>query len=97
MKPTITLLALLGAAGVLSPPQAKAQCHFNYASFYQPSCHHRDSCAVRKPLVPGRLAGYLGVLGAADRQGTPYVGGDVEAYYWVLPRWSTGLRVTGTA
>ena len=98
MKPTLTLLALLGAAGALGPQRAQAQCHvaFSPALYYGACHHHRDSCAVQKPLVPGRLAGYLGLLGAADRQGTPYVGGDLEAYYWLRPRWSTGLRGTFT-
>lgn len=98
MKNTVTLLVLLGAAGTLGAQRAQAQCHFAYSpAFYHSSCHHRrDSCYVEKPLVPGRLAGYMGLLGAADRQGTPYVGGDLEAYYWLRPRWSSGLRGTFT-
>jgi len=97
MKHVFTLLALLGAGGMTAPPCAQAQCHGGYFPAY--ACHRthcHDSCAVGKPFVPGRLAGYLGVLGAADRRGTPYVGGDLEAYYWLRPRWSTGLRGTVT-
>lgn len=51
---------------------------------------------MAKPLVPGRWGGYIGVLGVRDRQNTPYLGGDLEAYYWLWPRWSTGLRGTIT-
>lgn len=97
MKPTLTLLALLSAAGILGLQRAQAQCHFGYTpAFYHSTCHRYDSCAVRKPIVPGRWAGYVGALGATDRQGTPYAGGDAEGAYWLAPRWSTGLRGTVT-
>ncbi|MBF9223427.1 hypothetical protein [Hymenobacter ruricola] len=96
MKTTFTLLALLGAA--LGAPRARAQCHAFYSPAFYHSCHQkRDSCAVDKPLVPGRWAGYAGLLGATDRRGTPYAGFDLEGYYWVGPRWSAGLRGTLTA
>ena len=96
MKTTFTLLALLGAITIGSP-RAQAQCRFAYSPAFYHGCHHqRDSCAVSKPLEPGRWGGYMGLLGASDRQGTPYAGGDLEGYYWVGPRWSTGLRGTFT-
>jgi hypothetical protein len=96
MKTTCTLLALLGAA-TLGPPRAQAQCHFALSPVFYHGCHHqRDSCAVDKPLVPARWGGYLGLLGATDRQGTPYAGVDLEGYYWLGPRWSAGLRGTFT-
>lgn len=98
MKTTLTLLALLGTAEILGTQRAQAQCHFTYTpAFYSHSCcRHHDSCAVRKPFVPGRWGGYMGLLGATDRLSTPYLGGDVEGYYWLAPRWSTGLRGTVT-
>ena len=97
MKPLVILLALLGAAGGLGSLRAQAQCHVGYVPTYAYHTHHcHDSCAVKRPFVPKRVAGYLGLLGAADRQGTPYLGGDLEAYYWLRPRWATGLRSTVT-
>jgi len=97
MKNTVMLLALLGATGAIDSQCAQAQCHFALSpGFYHHSCHHRDSCAVEKPFAPGRIGGFVGFMGAADRQGTPYAGGDVEAYYWLRPRWATGLRGTVT-
>jgi hypothetical protein len=96
MKPTFTLL-LVSAAALLGPARALAQCHVAYSPAFYHSCHHqRDSCAVAKPLVPGRWAGYVGLLGATDRRGTPYAGADLEGYYWLGPRWSAGLRGTIT-
>ena len=98
MKNTVTLLALLGAAGASGPQRAQAQCHYAApVGFYSHSCHHhRDSCAVERPFAPGRIAGFVGVLGAVDRRNTPYAGGDMEAYYWLRPRWAVGLRGTIT-
>ncbi|MDB5234263.1 MAG: hypothetical protein JWR44_1256 [Hymenobacter sp.] len=95
MKTTHTLTALLGAAGLFVPQLAQAQCRLVFVP--TSGCHRRDSSHVEKPLVPGRWAGYLGVLGLSDRRGTPYVGGDLEGSYWLRPRWSTGLRgnITG--
>ena len=96
MKTTVTLVLLLSAWGLGTPQKAWAQCHYVVVPVAQ-GCHHqRDSCAMSKPLVPGRWAAYMGLLGLADRRGTPYVGGDVEGSYWVLPRWSTGVRGTLT-
>lgn len=97
MKPTLTLLALLTAAGFFSQG-AQAQCYgavFPYQTYHR---HHRpDSAAVRKPFVPSRTGGSISLLGISDRMGTPYLGMDVEAHYWLLPRWSVGLRgsITG--
>ncbi len=97
MKKLLTLLALGSAAGALGPQEVRAQCHAGYVPAFYHGCHtRRDSCAVDKPLVPGRWAAYMGLLGAADQQGTPYIGGDLEAYYWLRPRWSSGLRGTVT-
>ncbi|MBO2008531.1 hypothetical protein [Hymenobacter negativus] len=97
MKKTVTLLALLSAAGVIGAQRTQAQCHVALSPAFYQGCHHqRDSCAVEKPLVPGRWAAYMGLLGLADRRGTPYVGGDLEGGYWVHPRWNTGLRGTIT-
>jgi len=96
MKATLTLLTLLAVVAAWGPQRAQAQCRGNYVPVYHSCCHHRDSCAAATPFVPSRLGGYCGVLGATDRQGTPYVGGDLEAYYWLQPRWSSGLRGTIT-
>lgn len=91
MKTTLTLLALLGAVIGFGPRQTQAQCHaFVFVS--HSSAHHHDSCAVQKPFVPGRIGGSVGLLGVTDRVGTPYLGMDIEAHYWLLPRWSSGLR-----
>ena len=92
MKTTLPLLALLGAASV-APRGAQAQCYGAYSPFYayHHSPHH-DSCAVRKPFVPGRIGGSIGLLALSDRAATPYLGIDAEAHYWLLPRWSAGLR-----
>jgi hypothetical protein len=96
MKRTLTLL-LLGAAWAGGPHQAQAQCHYVApVGFYHHTCHHHDSCSVEKPFVPGRIAGFVGALGAADRRGTSYAGGDIEGYYWLRPRWAVGLRGTIT-
>ena len=92
MKTTLTLLLLLSAAN-FAPQDAQAQCHGAYFPVY--AYHHsyyRDSCAVRMPFVPGRYGGSVGLLGVSDRAGTPYLGMDAEAHYWLLPRWSAGLR-----
>jgi hypothetical protein len=96
MKNTLTLLTLLSACGLGASQSAQAQCHYMYVPVVQRHCHHSDSCAVSKPLVPGRWAAYMGVLGLADRSGTPYVGGELAGGYWLRPRWSTGLRGTIT-
>lgn len=98
MKNTATLAAVLGTIGLFQTQAAQAQCHFSHYSPAYYGCHHkRDSCAVETPFKPGRLGGYLGLLGLADRQGTPYAGMELEGYYWLAPRWSTGLRgsITG--
>jgi hypothetical protein len=52
---------------------------------------------VKKPFVPVRFGGSMGLLGASDRGGTRYAGVEMEGHYWLLPRWSAGLRgsVTG--
>ena len=92
MKTLLTLLALLGTAS-FAPQQARAQCYGTY--FPYAAYHHRqpyDSCAVKKPFVPGRIGGAIGLLGVSDRVGTRYLGMDMEAHYWLLPRWSAGLR-----
>ena len=95
MKKTLTLLVLLSAAG-LAPQAAQAQCHGAFLPYYYASHHgcssHPDSCAAKKPFVPGRFGGSVGLLGATDRAATPYLGVDAEAHYWLLPRWSAGLR-----
>lgn len=41
------------------------------------------------------MDGVLGLLGLADRAGTP-LRLDLDADYWVLPHWNTGLRSTAT-
>lgn len=92
MKPTVTLLALLGAVSTGLPRLAQAQCHAYFPWYAHHQHHVVDSCAVKTPFVPSRLGGYLGLLYAADRRATPYLGLDMEAHYWLLPRWSTGLR-----
>ena len=97
MKTTLTLLALLTAASSF-PQSARAQCYgafFPYQAYHR--YHHHDSTAVKKPFVPGRIGGSVGLLGIADKVGTPYLGLDAEAHYWVLPRWSAGLRGSYTA
>ena len=89
MKTLLLSFALLGATG-FGAPRAWAQCH---AFVYVPhSTHHYDSCTVQKPFVPGRVGGSVGLLAASDRAHTPYLGMDTEAHYWLLPRWSAGLR-----
>ena len=92
MKTLLTLLALLGATG-FAPHRVQAQCHAAYIPYavYHHS-HKRDSCTVKKPFVPSRIGGSGGLLGVADRSGTRYLGFESEVHYWVLPRWSTGLR-----
>ncbi|MDO7848978.1 hypothetical protein Q5H92_21620 [Hymenobacter sp. M29] len=94
MKQPLTLLVLLGAAWGGSPARALAQCHFAYVPVYaHHTCHCRhDSCEVKKPFVPARWGGYLGALGMVDQQRTPYAGVDAMGYYWLRPRWATGLR-----
>lgn len=92
MKTTIALLALLSAAS-FSPRDAQSQCripYFPYTAYHH--WHQKDSCAVKKPFVPSRAGGSVGLLGVFDRAGTPYLGMEVEAHYWLLPRWSAGLR-----
>ncbi|MBF9142894.1 hypothetical protein [Hymenobacter properus] len=97
MKQLVTLLALLGATGAACPTRVLAQCHAAFFPTY--TCHHqhRDSCAVSKPFVPIRLGGSMGLLGASDQAGARYLGAELEAHYWLRPRWSAGLRgsVTG--
>ena len=100
MKKLVTLLALLGAAGGVGPTRALAQCYSAFVPMYAHHAHHcscHDSCAVRKPFVASRWGGYLGALGLADRRGTPYAGVDLAGYYWLRPRWATGVRgnITG--
>ncbi len=93
---TIFALALLLAAGALGPQGAQAQCH--HASSY----HHSTSTVVHSSsgppvaYVPERWIAYAGLLGQADRAGTPYLGLDLAVEYWLLPRWSTGVRGTAT-
>ena len=92
MKTLLTLLALLGAT-CLASQGAQAQCRavlFPSTAYHH--SHYRDSCTVKKPFVPSRLGGFVGLQGISDRIGTPYLGMDAEAHYWLLPRWSTGLR-----
>ena len=91
------MLSVLLSATSLIPQDAQAQCHaaFFPSTTYHHS-HHRDSCAVKKLFVPSRLGGFVGLLGISDRIGTPYLGMDVEAHYWLLPRWSIGLRSSFT-
>ena len=92
MKTPLTLVAILSTA-TFAPRGAQAQCHgahFPYATYHHRP--HHDSCAVKKPFVPGRIGGSVGLLGVSDRAGTPYLGMDLEAHYWLLPRWSAGLR-----
>ncbi|GAB3860381.1 hypothetical protein GCM10028822_38180 [Hymenobacter terrigena] len=92
MKTLLTLLVLLSAAG-LAPRGAQAQCHAAFVPYtaYHHRPHH-DSCEVKKPFVPTRMGGSIGLLGATDRAATPYLGVEAEAHYWLLPRWSAGLR-----
>ena len=96
MKTLLTQLALLGAAAI-APVAAQAQCYgaFSLSTAYHHS-HQPDSCAVKKPFAPGRIGGSVGLLGATDRAATPYLGMDAEAHYWLLPRWSAGLRASYT-
>ena len=94
MKTILTPLALLGVAiGVGSPP-AHAQCGFVFVA--HGSSHHPDSCAVKTPFKPNRKGGSIGLLGVLDRASNLYLGMDVEAHYWLLPRWSVGLRSNWT-
>ena len=98
MKSTLTLLALLGTVSSFGAIRALAQCGGGYFPTYAyHHCHSHDSCAVHKPFVPSRVGGSLGLLGLSDRTATPYAGVDLEAHYWLLPRWAPGLRgsVTG--
>lgn len=92
MKTPLTLLMLLSAVSFV-PRGTRAQCHAGYfpayAYYYR---HHRDSCTVQKPFVPGRIGGSVGLLALSDRAATAYLGLDMEAHYWLLPHWSTGLR-----
>lgn len=92
MKILLTLLALLSAVS-FAPLRTQAQCHASFVPYtaYHHRLHH-DSCAVAKPFVPGHVGGSVGLLGVSDRAGTPYLGMDAEAHYWLLPRWSAGLR-----
>ncbi len=93
-------MLLLGAGWALGPQRAQAQCHsHSHCSTYHHSgstSHHSHSSGPAAPYVPGRWTAYGGLLGLADRAGTPYMGLDVDVDYWVLPRWSTGLRGTVT-
>lgn len=99
MKSILLRLALLGTAAIAQPSRALAQCHgSSYFPSYAYHCGRaHDSCAVRKPFAPTRLGGSFGLLVLSDRAATPYVGMDLEAHYWLLPRWAPGLRgsVTG--
>lgn len=94
MKTALALLALLSAATGFGSRQAHAQCGFVFVS--HSSAHRYDSCAVHKPFVPSRFGGSIGLLGARDRANTPYLGMDVEAHYWLQPRWGTGVRGSWT-
>ena len=92
MKTILAHLALLSATGLASQG-AQAQCHevfVPYAAYHH--SHRRDSCAVQKPFVPSRTGGSVGLLAASDRAATPYLGLEAEAHYWLLPRWSAGVR-----
>ena len=92
MKTTLTLLALLSTVSFV-PQGAQAQCHGAYFPVYAyHRSHQYDSCAVKKPFVPSRIGGSIGLLALSDRAATAYLGIDAEAHYWLLPRWSTGLR-----
>ena len=92
MKIPLTLLALLSTASFV-PQGAQAQCHAAHFPVYAyHRSYHYDSCAVKKPFVPGRIGGSVGLLGMSDRAGTPYLGMDAGVHYWLLPRWSAGLR-----
>ena len=92
MKTLYTHLGLLVAAA-FSSLAVQAQCHGSYFPGYA-RYHSRkqDSCEVKKPFVPSRIGGSVGLLGVSDRSGTPYLGLDAEAHYWLHPRWSAGLR-----
>lgn len=94
MNRKLTLTAMVCGSALATAPAAQAQCY--HPAYIYHSSHRHDSCAVQKPLVPGRFGGYIGLLGMTDRRGTGYLGGDLQGYYWLLPRWSTGLRGTFT-
>jgi len=94
MKPTFYLLLLLAAALLPTPGRAQA-CHpvviahhFSHAK--------SDSGAVKKPHERSRFGAYLGLMGLRDQRRTAYLGGDLEGYYFLRPRWSSGLRGTFT-
>jgi hypothetical protein len=97
MKPKSFLLPAICGCW-FSTFSAQAQCHSHGPVF---TAHHafrssKDSCAVEKPFQPGRIGAYAGLLGLRDRGGTPYLGGDLEGYYFLASRWGTGLRGTFT-
>ena len=105
MKALVTLLTL-GAAGAFGAANAQAQCSLPLVMPMVYAMHHGDHhccCATDSSaawsLTPGRLGGYLGLMGLADRAGTPYGGMEMDAYYYLLPRLSMGLRgsFTGTS
>lgn len=92
MKIMFVLLVLFSIAS-FAPRGAQAQCHGAHLPIYAyHHSYHHDSCAVKKPFVPSRIGGSVGLLGVSDRAGTRYLGMDMEAHYWLLPRWSAGLR-----
>jgi len=95
VKNLFTLLALVGTGWVGAPQSAQAQ-HCHPAYHHSTSVHHSHASGPPVPCVPGRWTLYGGLLGLADRAGTPYLGLDLDVDYWVLPRWSTGLRGTFT-
>ena len=94
MKRLFPLLVLLGIVSTFGSICARAQCHGSFLPYYAAAwhCHSHDSCAVRKPFVPTRLGGSFSLLGLSDRTATPYAGLDLEAHYWLLPRWAPSLR-----
>lgn len=93
------LLLAVGLVGLGIAP-AHAQCP-RYSTFLYR--HHyrggatQDSGALHRPFQPGRGGAFMGLMGLRDRSGTHFLGADLEAYYWLTARWSSGLRGTRTA
>ena len=94
MKYVAILLA--GAFGSAFTVQVQAQCFSPGYHAYSRARTPRDSCAVVKPFQPGRLGGYVGLLNLLDHHGTYYFGMDLDAYYFLTPRWGSGLSGTFT-
>jgi hypothetical protein len=94
MKPTVYPLLLLAATLLPAPGRAQA-CH-PVVMAHHASRVKADSCAVAKPFEPSRFGAYLGLMGLRDQRRTAYLGGDMEGYYFLRPRWSSGLRGTFT-